>query len=224
MARPTSIQAAIKNYSLDFTQRGTYSSQSNAVSYNDTSVSIGSANKWRWVLVMIAFRSNTSPANGVASVQVGGVALSNVVDGPASAKQQTAFAYGKIPEGTSGNIVVTLNKTADGCSFATYTFISSSGNPLVDYDSDNGDPTASVDLVTVRDGAVAGAVVCFSASGFTWNNGLTESYDASVDSARGGAGYDTDESASSARTVSVTATGASSGQNTYLTAVSLRPN
>jgi len=150
--------------------------------YTFASQNLGTADSNRYIIVSLSARATTTTAFTVSSVSVGGVTgtivqqYSNVITNVCL----SAIAIVAVPSGTTGDVVVTLSRTALRCCIALYGAVGI--NPTATDSGTSGDanPTYAIDIAA--DGVAIGVVgrASGAADTATWTN-ITEDYDSVID-------------------------------------------
>lgn len=153
-----------------------------------TSANLGAQHPTRTIVVCVGNLSD-NPSNQTASVTVGGVSAVRVAN--------QSFIYGgsvrflcqiwvaKIPDGTSGNIVVTSSIGHIAMFYSAYR-VTNIRNTVEVFDTDVSAGTAdgTIPIITPRNGIAISAAFgnAIGANAFTWTGRLTENFDVNLGS------------------------------------------
>lgn len=157
------------------------SSATDASEYTFSSQNLGDAAADRYIIVAVGSRDSGTTSQSISSVTVGGVSATIVVQQRNSATNTdvAGLAIAAVPNGTTGDVIVTFSETMLRCSIALYRATGlSSATP-----TDNGSSTATAPTYAI-DVLAGGFAIGTANSGVnsgtaTWTN-LTEDYDALV--------------------------------------------
>lgn len=151
----------------------------NGSSFTFSGVSFGAPAAGRKIVVGIVCYSST--ARQFSSVTIGGISASLVIrlDGSnGTANANTAIYEATVPDGTSGDIVVTMSQLSHNCGLAVYRMLNAGA--VVSSGSDTTSPYQAV-LNIPAGGAAIGVARIASDQTATWS-GLTETVDQVVES------------------------------------------
>lgn len=154
----------------------------NSTTYTFSAVSIGTPAADRQVVVAVA---NDGSTRTVSSVTVGGTGLSSIVS--INSTSTVHIWAGTIAAGTTADIVVTLNAISDGLAIGVWAMTGAAVGA-----SATGTSTASPGSVAIAVPA-SGAIIAMcehdvNGANITWGGGITEDYDAGVDTNFGHSG------------------------------------
>lgn len=145
--------------------------------YTFASQNLGTASSDRYILVAVNSRALGATAFNASTVTVQGISATQIVNASSTSTNSTMAAIWRaaVPTGTTGDVVVTLNKSALRCSVALY---SATGIDAAANDTDTS--TANPGAVSIDIPADGFAVACNAAGTTTtfatWTN-LTEDYE-----------------------------------------------
>lgn len=160
----------------------TASDTTDVSTYTFAAQNLGTAAADRCIIVAVHARDTGTGAKTISSVTVNGVAAVIAVQNQAASTNSTivGIAIAEVPTGTSGDIVVVFSEAMIRCSVAAF---AATGIDETAHDtglSDATDPTNDLDVPAE---GIAVACASFGTAGtFSWT-GLTERYDAQVESA-----------------------------------------
>lgn len=186
------------------------SDTTDVTTYTFSSQNLGTAASDRHIIVAVAARALGATACTISSVTVGGVAatISHQVSNNTTNSNVVGLAIAAVPSGTTGDIVVTLSRSALRCRIAAYR--ATTINPTA---TDTGTDTTAAssqvsDTIDVPAGgcAVAVTMVAIVTPPTTWTwGGVTEDHDATVETSASVSGASSAFAASQSG-LSVTAT------------------
>lgn len=143
--------------------------------YTFAAQNLGAAAADRHIIVGVNARLLAATAGSIASVTVGGVAATSVVqhsnDSGSSNRNTSALFIAAVPTGTTGDVVVTVSREALRCGIALYR-ATDINTTAVSTGSGAGSPSGTF---TSPDGTFAVALSSVASGGTTWTwTGLTE--------------------------------------------------
>ena len=154
----------------------TAASTSDLTTYTFSSQNLGEAASDRYIVVAVHARSNEGGASSVSSVTVGGVSatiIQQIYKLYSNTPNVVALAMAKVPTGTTGNVVVTLNKGSLRCAIGLWRLTNIKDTPTDSGKSSDSTPTYNLDI---KAGGYAIAAATKEQGAFTWTN-ITEKYD-----------------------------------------------
>lgn len=149
--------------------------------YTFSSMDLGEAASSRRIIVALAGAGNTNTA--VTSITVGGMSSTLVVENFSSGVQHSGIYVADVPTSATGDVVVTYNGAASGCSVVVYAMYGASGSASdTASDATISTDTYSVNLDVPANGVAVGCVLFISSSGATasWS-GIDEDVDQYAD-------------------------------------------
>lgn len=149
-------------------------------SYTFASQNLGTADAGRYIIVSIISRKATTSAT-ISSVTIGGVSatITKQVTNTASNTNVAGIAIANVPTGATGDIVVTLSATMLRCAIGVYRATGLASVTAYDSDSSTAtDPSVSLDVPIGF--AVGVGLSAVSGGSASWT-GLTENFDASLE-------------------------------------------
>lgn len=199
------------------TYRTTAVSTTNDTSYTFSSLAIGTASKTRTVIIALAMRKAGTTVPTI-TMTIGGIA-SNLADGFVADTgdgnyQCTGFYSAIVPTGTTATVVVSTNATWVRCGVSVFT--SPDEVSAIDQQGAAGlGASASISMSRSGNGFVLGVVMGGNGT-FTWT-GLTERYDAVIESATGYSVANVNTSVTTALTCNATCTVSGRYTSSYVT-------
>ena len=159
----------------------------NAASYTFASQNLGTADADRTIVVFVGSRASGATAFNVSSVTVAGVTATSVVQQSvtsASASLCALYAV-DLPTGTSGDVVVTPNRSAVRCGIAVFrcTGISTTANDTATDSQVSASTALALSVDTTADGIVIGGAFNGANVENAWAN-VTERFDGVAESSR----------------------------------------
>jgi hypothetical protein len=169
---------------MDFSFLQAASSTTDTNAYTFAAQNLGAADPNRYIIVAAMARRAGVTAMTISSITVGGVAATIVVQLQANPTNTNiaGLAIAAVPDGTTGDVVVTFSQTMVRCGIALYRAVGISSATPTDTGSNAVDPISDT-LNVLAGGFAIGCVI--GGSGTTtvaWTN-LTENYDANIESA-----------------------------------------
>jgi hypothetical protein len=150
--------------------------------YTFSAQNLGAASSGRHIAVCIASRAVGTSSLAVSSVTIQGITASLSVSAQNVTSNVTVacIAIAAVPSGTTGDIVITLPRTALRIGIAVFSIANISGTTPSDTDSSTANaPTCSLDIPA---NGVALAISARAGSGSVTWSGLTERSDATIES------------------------------------------
>lgn len=135
---------------------GTYTSSSSTISYNISSVSIGTADASRRVVICVTWNSLNYDAT-LNSATINSVSATILKTSSAAGQERSAIIYASVSTGTSVTVNLTFNTTINyGVTITSYSLYGGSGlQPSTGYANHNGDGSSSYSTsVTVEPGDI----------------------------------------------------------------------
>lgn len=157
-------------------------SASNLSRYNFGTVNMGTAATNRVFIVATAGQVGGGTLNSVTLAGTGLTSLAEFLTD--SNTNRTAFHWGRIDAGTSGNLTVAYSATQSRAAYAVFSCVTEDGNLIL---NESQTAIASSNSATVSLNALAGAILAIvqnqanNSGSFTWTN-LTEQTDAALES------------------------------------------
>lgn len=181
--------------------------------YTFTSMSFGTADTDRWIIVGVGSLYQNFHA-GIDSVTVGGItatAISSFVHQDTGTNDIVVqFFAAKVPTGTSGTVVVNITSSGNThyyCGVGLWRLIASDATNVLDTTADSdGGYIADISANTESGGCLAAIGFCRNSLSWTWS-GATENYDIDIASGEYWTGA-TNTSTSAGTPSTVTATNA----------------
>jgi hypothetical protein len=163
---------------------GIVSSSSSATTYNLASAPFGQPAQERYIVCGVTAERTAALPYGIASVTIGGVSASVVVDVDEDASGVDSYMLiAKVPTGTSGTVSVTFNNGQVYCHVGLWRVTGITSPTPYDTAFATADPVSM--LIDVPDDGVLIGVGSNATSGTAFiTTGLTENYDVSFDGSR----------------------------------------
>jgi len=158
-----------------------YTDSSDLTEYTFSDISLGSPNSDRYIVVS-AFSRKAGATFTLSSITIGGVSatITKQVTNTITNSDAVAIAIANVPEGTTGNIVVTWSTEVLRCAIGVWRITGL--DSVTALDSDSSVANAPTCNLNVGIGPVIGAAMTAATTTTSWTN-LTENYDANMDSA-----------------------------------------
>jgi hypothetical protein len=172
----------------NLTYRDNASDISNNAALTASSVSIGTANYQRYVLVYCHAADPGGPAGADATCTIGGVSATELMKDEEWYNTNSSWVFCRhVPTGTTATCTVTWDSSSyDTCGMTVYTF-TSGAMPLfeaVDSDGATGSPTLNVNVT--RGGIVLGMGRGGSTPAVSWTSPMTEHHESFYTGTSGG--------------------------------------
>lgn len=157
---------------------------SDLTAYTFSGVAIGTASADRKVVVAVGTAAGVAAADGVASITVGGISATLVVQTvpPLGDEAQVELWQADVPTGTTADIVVTWNGAHSRCGIGVWA-VTGAGTGATDTVEDNSGTASETGTIDVPAGGVLIAAVVHGGASVithTWT-GPTERYDETIE-------------------------------------------
>lgn len=178
------------------------SSASNLIEYTFSTLDFGTAAANRFLIITLALRKQDAADDITGTtVTIGGVsatkvAMSHVIN----EKETTAIYIANVPTGTTGDLVVSIGTFLDCMGYGLWRTVGISATPTDTDNNRSDDPAVSLDVLA--GGIIVGVVFNMAGTTVSWT-GLTEGYDATIETNNTHSGASLDSATQ--QTVSITA-------------------